>query len=227
MVHNKKSLLAAIFIAAITFSVFSQENNLNSSSDNTTAVETSVSNGTGDYENSTTYFNNSSDTASNSNNYKAPSTLWTIVKTLFFLILVCVAIYFVMRFFKKKSSIAQSDDDFLRRVSTLILSPGKSVEIVTLLDKGYILGVTDGNISLISEIDDKELVSALNVNFDKKQNTTKPMNFSDVLDMFMAKPKTNSAAQTKISPSSIFSDIGTSFKAKFSKGESDTPETKE
>ena len=69
----------------------------------------------------------------------------------------------------------------------MTLSPGKTVEIVTLLDKGYILGVTDSNINLISEIEDKELIEALNLNFDKKQTVKKPMNFSDVLDMFMGK----------------------------------------
>ena len=47
------------------------------------------------------------------------------------------------------------------------------------------LGVTDSNINLIAEITDKEMISALNLNFDKKQNTKKPMNFSDVLEMFM------------------------------------------
>ena len=90
-----------------------------------------------------------------------------------------------MWFFKKKNNPAQSDDDFLRRVSTLNLAPGKSVEIVTLVDRGFILGVTDSNINLIAEIEDKEMISALNLNFDKKQNTKKPMNFSDVLQMFM------------------------------------------
>ena len=29
------------------------------------------------------------------------------------------------------------------------------------------------------------IVESLNLNFDKKQNVKKPMNFSDVLDMFM------------------------------------------
>ena len=49
------------------------------------------------------------------------------------------------------------------------------------------LGVTDSNINLIAEITDKEMISALNLNFDKKQNTKKPMNFNDVLEMFMPK----------------------------------------
>ena len=75
----------------------------------------------------------------------------------------------------------------MRRVSSLNFAPGKSVEIVTLVDRCFMLGVTDSNINLIAEITDKEMISALNLNFDKKQNTKKPMNFSDVLEMFMPK----------------------------------------
>ena len=52
-----------------------------------------------------------------------------------------------------------------------------------------IIGISNnrmrGQLFLISEITDKEMISALNLNFDKKQNTKKPMNFSDVLEMFM------------------------------------------
>ena len=73
----------------------------------------------------------------------------------------------------------------MRRVSSLNFAPGKSVEIVTLVDRCFMLGVTDSNINLIAEITDKEMISALNLNFDKKQNTKKPMNFTDVLEMFM------------------------------------------
>lgn len=226
LIHNKKSLLAAIFIAALAFSGFSQETNPNTNTDSVTAVET-TSTAAQDYESSTSYFNPAAATQNDGSNYKAPSALWTIVKFVFFLALVVAAIYAVMHFFKKKSSVAQSEDDFLRRVSSLTLAPGKSVEIVTLLEKGYILGVTDGNISLISEIDDKELVNSLNLNFDKKQNIKKPMNFSDVLDMFTAKPKTSSEKKTKLNNSSLFGDIGINLKSKFSKGENDRPDDKE
>ena len=107
------------------------------------------------------------------------------------LALVVAALYGIMRFFKKKNNAVQSDDDFMRRVSTLNFAPGKSVEIVTLVDRCFMLGVTDSNINLIAEITDKEMISALNLNFDKKQNTKKPMNFNDVLEMFMPNANKN------------------------------------
>ena len=110
-----------------------------------------------------------------------------IIKMIVVLALVVAALYGIMLFFKKKNNNVQSDDDFMRRVSSLSFAPGKSVEIVTLVDRCFMLGVTDSNINLIAEITDKEMISALNLNFDKKQNTKKPMNFNDVLEMFMPK----------------------------------------
>ena len=179
---NKKSLFCILIILLLSnFNIFSQSTDSQSEKSNSAQTVNSA------FENDTSYFADT-DTGSQvnaSSGYKAPSTAKLIIKMIIALVLVVAALYGLMWFFKKKNNPAQSDDDFLRRVSTLNLAPGKSVEIVTLVDRGFILGVTDSNINLIAEIEDKEMISALNLNFDKKQNTKKPMNFSDVLQMFM------------------------------------------
>ena len=164
----------ALFIA-VSFFIFSQS-----------AGNQKENNGSqNSFESSLSYFNAENTESESTAEYKAPSTTGFIVKTVVVLLLVVAAIYGIMLFFKKKNNTAKSDDDFLRRVSSLQLSPGRSIEIVSLIDKAYILGVTDSNINLISEIEDKELIQAMNLNFDKKQNTKKPMNFADVLEIFM------------------------------------------
>lgn len=122
-------------------------------------------------------------------NTSKSSTVWIFVRMIIALVIVVACIYGVLWFIKKKTNVVKDEDDFLRRVAFINLAPGKSVEIVTLIDKGYILGVTDNNISLLGEIDDKELIQALNLNSDKKHNSKKPMNFSDVLDIFTGKNK--------------------------------------
>ena len=180
--NSKKSLLAMILLIAVSFFIFSQSagtQNENKGTENS-------------FESSLSYFNTDNTEAESTAEYKAPSTTGFIVKTVIVLILVVAAIYGIMLFFKKKNNVSKSDDDFLRRVSSLQLSPGRSIEIVSLIDKAYILGVTDSNINLISEIEDKELIQAMNLNFDKKQNTKKPMNFADVLDIFMPHGPRNS-----------------------------------
>ena len=177
MVKIKSLFLIALLLCFNTFA-FSQS----TSSDNS-------------FENDTSYFAepaaSETTTAATTGNYKAPSTAGMIIKMVVVLALVVAALYGIMRFFKKKNNAVQSDDDFMRRVSTLNFAPGKSVEIVTLVDRCFMLGVTDSNINLIAEITDKEMISALNLNFDKKQNTKKPMNFNDVLEMFMPNANKN------------------------------------
>ncbi len=177
MATLKKSLLIFVILFGITSVLFSQNNNDSLNVENSVSVS----------EDSTLlqddYFSSNNETSNL--NLKQPSTAWTFIKMILFLCLVVAAIYAVMWFFKKKVNNTKSDDNFLRRVSSLNIGPGKSVEIVTLLDNAYILGVTDSNINVIDQIEDKELIEALNLNFDKNQNVKKPMNFADVLDIFM------------------------------------------
>lgn len=177
MATLKKSLLIFVILLGVTNVLFSQNNN------DSLNVENSVSVSEDSALLQDDYFSSNNETSNL--NLKQPSTAWTFIKMILFLCLVVAAIYAVMWFFKKKVNNTKSDDNFLRRVSSLNIGPGKSVEIVTLLDNAYILGVTDSNINVIDQIEDKELIEALNLNFDKNQNVKKPMNFADVLDIFM------------------------------------------
>lgn len=177
MATLKKSLLIFVILFGITSVLFSQNNNDSLNVENSVSVSEDTTLLQDDY------FSSNNETSNL--NLKQPSTAWTFIKMILFLCLVVAAIYAVMWFFKKKLNNTKSDDNFLRRVSSLNIGPGKSVEIVTLLDNAYILGVTDSNINVIDQIEDKELIEALNLNFDKNQNVKKPMNFADVLDIFM------------------------------------------
>lgn len=135
------------------------------------------------------------DTVSTENSVSyGSSNSWFFVRMIVVLVLVVVAIYFVMRFFKNKNNPAVEDSDFLRKVASLNIAPGRTVEIVTLLDgKGYILGVTESNINLLAEIgntpEERELISAMNLTADKNQKNNKPSNFTDVLEMFVGRGK--------------------------------------
>ena len=84
---------------------------------------------------------------------------------------------------------SDEDEPFLRKVSSVSLAPGKSVQIVTLVDKGFIVGVSEDSVNLISEINDKELIDAMNLYSDKKKQTQKPRSFADVLEIFMPRKK--------------------------------------
>ncbi|MBR1639744.1 MAG: flagellar biosynthetic protein FliO [Treponema sp.] len=103
------------------------------------------------------------------------------------LVIIVVLIYLVFYFVKKKSNVITNDDDYLRRVAALNVAPGKSVQVVTLIDKAYLIGVTEDSISLLGEVNDDELIKAMNLNADKKANVKKPATFTEVLDMFLVK----------------------------------------
>ena len=116
---------------------------------------------------------------------------FVFLKMILVLIIVVGLIFFVFFFIKKKTNIVKSDDDFLRRAAYINIAPGKTVEVITLIDKAYLIGVTEDNITLLGEIKDEELIKAMNITADKKNNVKKPSSFSEVLDTFLVKGNKN------------------------------------
>ncbi|MFA6855702.1 MAG: flagellar biosynthetic protein FliO [Treponema sp.] len=114
------------------------------------------------------------------------ATVWLFIRMILVLAVVIVCIYGVLWLMKRNTGKINNTDQFLRVVSSVTLSPGKSVQIVSLLDqKAYIIGVTDNAVNLIGEVTDKETIDAMNLYADKQTNTKKPRNFNDILSIFM------------------------------------------
>ena len=80
------------------------------------------------------------------------------------LILVIACIYFIVWLLRRSMRPGVQNDPYLKKTASITLSPGKTVQIVTLQDKAYLLGVSDSSITLISEITDKELIDTMNLN---------------------------------------------------------------
>lgn len=169
MGKTKKILAVILMLMAASFSIYSQSSNNNQISEDSIILT----------DNDTTPLNNSE--------YKGTSTLGTFIRMIVVLIIVIGLIYGVLWFIKKKTNVVKTDDDYLRRAAYINIAPGKSVEVITLIDKAYLIGVTEDNITLLGEINDKELIEAMNINADKKANTKKPANFNEVLNMFLLK----------------------------------------
>ena len=146
------------------------------------------------------------------------STLWVFFRMIFVLIVVVACIYLVMSFMKEKLGGSVADDDtFLRKVAQVTIAPGKTVQIVTLLEHAYLIGVTDNSIDLLGEITDKELVDAMNLNADKKQNAARARNFEEILSLFL-NPKSSNATEGERKASSSITDFFKSQKEKFNNG---------
>ncbi|MCR5061916.1 MAG: flagellar biosynthetic protein FliO [Treponema sp.] len=186
IIISQKKICCALFVLffSLTVNLFAQTNeSVNNSS--TSSSEQTVSESSVISEDSIILYDDNSD--SSQVTPKGSSTLKLFLRMIIVLIIVVGLIYFILWFIKRKTNIVKTDDDYLRRAAYINIAPGKSVEVITLIDKGYLIGVTEDNITLLGEIDDKELISAMNLTADKKSNTTKPSNFSQVLDMFLLK----------------------------------------
>lgn len=114
------------------------------------------------------------------------SSFFLLLRMVLFLLIVVACIFLVFRFMKKTMAVPDNDDMFMRIVSSVNISPSKSVQIVTLTDKyAFMIGVSDDSVNLISQIDDPELIQAMNLYSDKQKKKSKPKNFADILDIFM------------------------------------------
>ena len=176
--ETKKLLAAVIIFMAAVFALYSQTSD--------TASQTSLNSIT---EESIVFTDDAAvDTsADGAAAYKGPSTVGMFVRMIVVLIIVVGLIYGTFWFIRKKTNVIKTDDEYLRRAAYINIAPGKSVEVITLIDKAYLIGVTEDNITLLGEIHDDELIKAMNLTADKKNNTKKPVTFSDVLDMFLVK----------------------------------------
>ena len=113
---------------------------------------------------------------------QSSSTFGLFVKMVLSLGVVLGLAYLAMRVLRRGT---KSDDPFLRHVSHLPLSSNRSVDVVTILNHAYILGVSDNAINLIGQIEDEELVNSMNLYADKNDNTKRPRSFDDILSIFM------------------------------------------
>ena len=198
MEKTKKLVAAVIVFMAAVFALYSQTT-ANNQTSNQISEETIIISDDAVSENSAT-----------AQTYKGPSTVGMFVRMIVVLIIVVGLIYGVFWFIKKKTNIVKTDDEYLRRAAYINIAPGKSVEVITLIDKAYLIGVTEDNITLLGEIHDEELIKAMNLTADKKNNTKKPASFSDVLDMFLIKKggQKNVFTDTEQQVDNLFSNTG-------------------
>lgn len=211
----KKLLMTAVLLTAVCFNFYSQ------TSEQASVVETEVSS----FENNTNYFNNnpSAGAAAQAGNQNV-SGIGLFIRMVFVLAFVIALIYGVLWFIKNKTNVVKTEDDFLRRAAYINIAPGKTIEVITLVDRAYVIGVTEDGITLLGEIDSKsdeqtaQMINAMNLHADQTQNTKKPLNFSDVMDMFLAKK-----GKTK----NVFSDTENQVDQIFGRNKSENGENNE
>lgn len=129
------------------------------------------------------------------------SSVWFLFRMILVLAFVCLIIWFVGRLLKKRMEPGAEPDVYLKKTAQLTLAPGRTVQIITLRDRAYVLGVSDSGISLIDKIDgkgdseekqgkilDKELIDDMNLNAADNLNA-KPKDFASMISAFSSSSK--------------------------------------
>ena len=170
------ALLCVLFLH---FAAYSQENGVVSDISENTPVTSAVQNSLDESSISLTPQNDALQQTSSVSTFKL------FARMILVLAAVVACIYAVLWLFKRSMRTQESDDPFLRLVSSVQLGNGKSAQIITLVDRAYIVGVAENSVNLIAEVTDKELVDAMNLYSDEHKNVKKPRSFADILDIFM------------------------------------------
>ena len=170
------ALLCVLFLH---FAAYSQENGVVSDISENTPVTSAVQNSLDESSISLTSQNDALQQTSSVSTFKL------FARMILVLAAVVACIYAVLWLFKRSMRTQESDDPFLRLVSSVPLGAGKSAQIITLVDRAYIVGVSESSVNLIAEVTDKELIDAMNLYSDEHKNVKKPRSFADILDIFM------------------------------------------
>ncbi len=124
------------------------------------------------------------------------SVLWLFIRMVFALVLVVALIYGIVYVLKKGFVSKEAENPFLKKAATLTLAPGKTVQVITMPDKAWVVGVTDAGINLIGEITDVDLVNQMILEAEKEP-LSKPRDFASILSSFTNTTKVTELAIKK------------------------------
>ncbi len=116
-------------------------------------------------------------------NYERPqieeeSYVWLIFKTIFVIGILIGGFYFFFKFITEKVGIAAVGQEVITILSVVPLGQNKFLQVVDIAGKVYVLGVSDNNINLITEIKDKDDVDRIRL-LSSKSTPVKPGGFQD------------------------------------------------
>ena len=132
-----------------------------------------------------------------SSSARAYSPAGAVLRLVVVLILLCVACFFIIRFLRKNPRAVAASDPFLKMTASLSLEQGKSVAVVTLGGRAFLLGVADHSVSLIAEITDAELIDQMNLS--SSVNSPVKKSFAEVLIDLMPKSRKEGDASSSYS----------------------------
>jgi flagellar protein FliO/FliZ len=93
--------------------------------------------------------------------FGAGPSVFALLRIVLILALVATAIYGLVFLLKKQSAVRAVTDPYLKVLARTALTPKTAAVVVSVGDKAWLAGVADEQVSLITEITDKEVVDAM------------------------------------------------------------------
>jgi flagellar biogenesis protein FliO len=86
-----------------------------------------------------------------------------VLRTLVILAIIVVSIYLFFRYLVKKRNRVVAETDIIKVHATFPLATNRLIQVVEIADKMLVLGVSDSNINLITELADRETIDRIKV----------------------------------------------------------------
>jgi len=100
------------------------------------------------------------------------SSVWPVIRMILVLILVAAAIYGLAFLLKKGQKKSFNNDPFLKVLASTHLGSNRFVHIVSVGSKAWLIGSGDNGSNLISEIEDKEIIDAMQLEDSRRSEQT-------------------------------------------------------
>jgi flagellar protein FliO/FliZ len=114
---------------------------------------------------------------------QGPASFFVVLRMILVLILAAAAIYGVVWFVKRASRRSDPKDPNLHVLSSVHLGLNRYVHIVSVGSQAWLLGAADGGVTLITEIQDKDIINAMLLEDSKKSVVSGAGGFIDFKSM--------------------------------------------
>jgi len=124
-------------------------------------------------------------------NYEQPqveeeSYVWLIFKTIFVMGVLIAGFYYFFKFITQKVAITAIGQEVITILSVVPLGQNKFLQVVDIAGRVYVLGVSDNNINLITEIKDKDDIDRIRL-LSSKSTPPKQGGFQEYLSTQLGK----------------------------------------
>ncbi|MGM9570948.1 MAG: flagellar biosynthetic protein FliO [bacterium] len=122
------------------------------------------------------------------NEVNSPNLFWELTKVILALAFVIGVAYFLLQFLNKKNFI-QSKNEILDVLESIYIAPNRMVCLLKVGDKILVLGVTENNISFLTEINDLGIKETLQAQKDLKAAPIFAEQLNEVIEKIKVSPQ--------------------------------------